>query len=200
MSISYRYDVFQLAKAVPTSYHGHDLDPDTYIFFPNLTATRRPDPLAGRRIAPEECRSAVRGLGLLNWDGIPSQTPAAGGQADLGGPDAFVSVVVAEATGAVADRFMAQLPDIDPACASIRFDDSNDRASVSKRSLPGLGDRSTYLVRSYPRAGKPWTERILLYRTPRYVVETVLYAPSGPEADFLVFSRQAWDLAAAKLT
>jgi hypothetical protein len=99
--IRYRYDVFQMAKAVPASYHGHDLNPDTFIFFPNLTPTLRPDPLAGRKISPEACRSAVRGRGLMNWrEGqIPSDTPAGGGQAELDEPDAFVSVVVAEATG-----------------------------------------------------------------------------------------------------
>ena len=94
---------------------------------------------------------------------------------------------------------MASLPDIEPACATISFVGSGDRASVTRRSLPGSGNRTSYLVRSYPRAGKPWTERILLYRTPRYVVETALYAPAGSEADFLAFSRQAWDLAASKL-
>ncbi|MEU0095517.1 hypothetical protein [Kribbella sp. NPDC006257] len=106
--VSYRYDVFQMAKAVPASYHGHDLNPDTFIFFPNLTPTLRPDPLAGRKISPE---------------------------AGLAEPDAFVSVVVAEATGAVADRYMTQLPAIQPACASITFGDSSDRASVVKRSV-----------------------------------------------------------------
>ena len=136
----------------------------------------------------------------MHWEGIPSDTPAADAQAQVGSsPDAFVSVVVAETTGAVADRFMASLPDIEPACATISFVGSGDRASVTRRSLPGSGNRTSYLVRSYPRAGKPWTERILLYRTPRYVVETALYAPAGSEADFLAFSRQAWDLAASKL-
>lgn len=198
--ISYRYDVFQMASAVPATYHGLDLNPGTYIFSPNLTPVLRPDPLAGLKISPEKCRAAVRGMGLRNGQEIPSETPAADGQAGLGSsPDAFVLVVVAETTGAVADRFMASLPDIDPACASIRFTGSGDRASVTRRSLPGSGDRTSYLVRSYPRAGKPWTERILLYRTPRYVVRTALYAPAGSEADFLAFSRQTWDLAASKL-
>lgn len=200
--IAYRYDVFQLAKALPTTYRGHDLNPQTLIFSPNLTPSLRPDPLAGRKISPEKCRRAVQGLGGTPRH-LPTETPAAQGEAMLGpsvaGEVAIVSADIAEVTGAAADGFLAQLPTIDPACATISFADGSGHASVTRRSLPGFGDRSSYLVRTYPRAGKAWTERFLIYRTPRYVVEIVLYGPSTSEAGFLAFARQVRDRAAQNL-
>lgn len=100
-------------------------------------------------------------------------------------------------TGPTADQYLDESQKAEPECSDIRV--TGGRASVLERELVGFGERSRYIIRTYPVAGKAWNERILLYRTPRYSVGIRLYGPATPEEGFVAFAREVRDKTSAKL-
>ncbi|WP_460650176.1 hypothetical protein [Kribbella endophytica] len=115
----------------------------------------------------------------------------------VGGVEPIVQVELIQVTGAAADQYLAEYRKAGSECSDFRV--TGGRASVVERELAGFGERSRYIIRTYPVAGKAWNERILLYRTPHYVVGVRLYGPATPEEDFVVFAREVRDKASSKL-
>lgn len=196
---SYRYNVFQL-EALPAVHFGKLQGEWESAMYPaNRTFTPRPDPLAGRTVEPETCRTVIRtgGLQAPYGDFVPSDTPAASAQVGLGNAvgdlSPYAIAWVFELTGRGADLFIDQYMKTPADCAHIRIDGVQD-ASVIDEPLPGFGERSRYLRRSFPVGNGRWTERILLFRTATYLMEIRLTGPSGTEASFLQFARQTRDL------
>jgi hypothetical protein len=201
---SYRYTAFQLAAVPSLQFGRYQLVWNTDFLPPNRTFTPRPDPLAGRSVEPEVCRSVIRtgGLTVPYGDFVPSDAPGALTQLELGpwvgDLQPYVQVRIIELVGASADRYIDQYTRAPAECADIRIDGTG-HASVVDRSLPGFGERSRYLRRRFPVANGQWTERILYYRTPTYLVELRLTGPTATEAAFLALARQARDRIAAGL-
>ncbi|MFC6161405.1 hypothetical protein [Kribbella jiaozuonensis] len=110
----------------------------------------------------------------------------------------YSGAIIVDLTGAAADRYIDQYRTTPSECANILVD-GTERAAVVERSLPGFGTRSRYLTRSYPLAGGRWTERILLYRTPTYLMDIRQHGPGGSDAGFQAFARQVRDLVQANL-
>jgi hypothetical protein len=201
---AFRYNVNQLDTALPTAYGRQKLDHSTYIYPVTHTWRLRRDPLAGRSVDPAECRTAI-------WHGgnatpphgfIPPETPSAGAQASLGARvgelEPNVRATVIELTGELADRYLGTFRATPSDCEHIQVD-GIEQASVTDRPVPEFGDSSRYIVRTFPVAGKPWTERILLYRTTTYVVELRLDGHTATEPAFLAFARQTRDRLTAGL-
>ncbi|WP_184801726.1 hypothetical protein [Kribbella italica] len=164
--------------------------------------TPRADPLAGRRVEPESCRALIRTGGVAApGASIPKNTRAARATGALGpvvgGVEPIVQVEVIQVTGPTADQYLDESQKAEPECSDIRV--TGGRASVLERELVGFGERSRYIIRTYPVAGKAWNERILLYRTPRYSVGIRLYGPATPEEGFVAFAREVRDKTSAKL-
>ncbi len=174
-----------------------------WVSFPIDNWQPRPDPLAGRKVEPEACRALIRTGGVTTAPGssVPKNTRAAQAAAALGprvgGVEPNVQVEVIQVTGSAADQYLDELRKAGPECADIRV--TGGRASVVERELAGFGERSRYIVRTYPVAGKAWNERLLLYRTPRYSVRIGLYGPATPEAGFVAFAREVRDSVSSKL-
>ncbi|MFC6161406.1 hypothetical protein [Kribbella jiaozuonensis] len=57
---SYRYTVFDFEALPPVRYGRSTLEWSTTIWQQNQTWTPRPDPLAGRSVEPEVCRTVTR--------------------------------------------------------------------------------------------------------------------------------------------
>ncbi|MEV4267593.1 hypothetical protein [Kribbella sp. NPDC049584] len=110
----------------------------------------------------------------------------------------YAGAMIADLPGAAADRYLDRYPAPPAECAHILVDGS-ERAAVVERPLPGFGTRSRYLTRSYPLAGGRWTERILLYRTPTYLMDIRQSGSGGSDAGFQAFARQVRDLVQANL-
>jgi hypothetical protein len=171
----------------------------------NQTFTPRPDPLAGRTVEPEGCRTVIRTGGLdAPYGGfVPSQTPTASAQVELGTPvgalTPYALARVVELTGPGAELYIDQYLKTPADCAQIRIDGVQN-ASVTDEPLPGFGDRSRYLRRTFPVGAGRWTERILLFRTATYLMEIRLTGSVGTEASFLQFARQTRDIVQQNLT
>jgi hypothetical protein len=146
----------------------------------------------------------IRTLGLTEGfaEFVPSDTPAADAQTELGNPVGdlfpFASATIAELTGASADRYLDQYGKTPAECADIRVN-GREQAAVVDRPLPGFGERSRYLTRTYPVPTGQWTDRILVYRGPTYVMDIRISGLSGTDAGFQAFARQVRDLVQAKL-
>jgi hypothetical protein len=63
-------------------------------------------------------------------------------------------------------------------------------ARIVERALPGYGQRSRYVVRSYVSQGKRRWEQILLFRTATYFAEIRSTSASYDERTFLAFARE----------
>jgi hypothetical protein len=143
------------------------------------------------------CRETIQTLGVSGnepGDFIPPSPPSAAAFAYLGAAIGdlrpFVNVTIVELPPALADRLIDQRAPTPPECAHITVDGRYDAASIVERPLPGFGERARYIVRTFPVAGKPWTERTLQYRTATYVVLIRMDAFAVPEPTFLTFARK----------
>ncbi|MFF0338618.1 hypothetical protein [Kribbella sp. NPDC004875] len=199
-----RYLVNDLEYALPVAYGRHSLNKSLYPYPTETGWKPRADPLAGHAVAPELCRDIIRYSGVpgVPGDFVASTTPSASAFAALGpttGPARpFVSINIVELAGPLGDRLLDQRLPTPAECARIQVD-GRPAAAVVERRLPGFGVRARYIVRTYPIAGKTWTERTLQYRTATYVVLVRLDAYINPEAGFLAFARQARDRLTAEL-
>jgi hypothetical protein len=198
----YRFDIFQLEAALQTAYRSHALKVSN--FFVDLRTMRlRDDPLAGLKVEPEGCRAMIWSGGFTpdSVTGFRSDTPAAVGdtEVDGAGGDAFVSAALYELTGAEAERYQNLRFHSAPECRQITIEPGAAHASIVERSLTEFGAGSRYIVKVYPKAGKPWTERTLFFRAPAYAGEVRVSGPVGSETEFLTFARRVRDLAAQKL-
>ncbi|WP_328332687.1 hypothetical protein OHA70_14630 [Kribbella sp. NBC_00382] len=198
----YRFDAFQLQAALQTTYRRQALEVSD--FFVDLRSLRlRDDPLEGLKVEPESCREMIRSGGYTpsSVTGFRSDTPAAIGDAPIAGAGegAFVNAILYELTGAEADRYQNLRVHSAPECQQITLEPGAMHASIVERSLDEFGVGSRYIVRSYPKAGKPWVERMLFFRASGYAGEVKAYGPVGSEADFLAFARTVRDRAAQKL-
>lgn len=195
------YPTQLMRDGIPARYHSVPLVRQT-ARYPIDGWRPRADPLAGRKVEPETCRALIRTGGVTAPGAfVPKNTRAAratGIQGPVvGGVEPSVQVELIQVTGAAADQYLAEYRKAGPECAAIRV--TGGRASVVERELAGFGERSRYIIRTYPVAGKAWNERILLYRTPRYAVGIRLYGPATPEEDFVAFAREVRDKASSKL-
>ncbi|WP_432886217.1 hypothetical protein ACQPYH_03110 [Kribbella sp. CA-245084] len=192
-------------EALPRVRYGRArLEWSTVIWPVNRTPTPRPDPLAGHSVEPEVCRTLIRTGGVTSDIGevVPSDTPGADAQtgitAPVNGQYPLADAMIVDLTGAAADRYIDRYGKTPAGCANILVD-GTQRAAVIDRPLTGFGTRSRYLTRSYPLAVGRWTERILLYRTPTYLMDIRVYGPGGSDAGFQAFARQVRDLVKANL-
>jgi hypothetical protein len=130
-----------------------------------------------------------------------SDTPAASGDTAIEGTggQAFVNAVLYELTGVEAERYQKLRIHPAPECREITIEPGSAHASIVERPLAEFGAGSRYIVRVYPKAGKPWTERTLFFQAAAYAGEVRAYGPVGSEADFLAFARTVRDRAAQKL-
>ncbi|HET6741253.1 MAG TPA: hypothetical protein VFH76_20050 [Kribbella sp.] len=194
----YRYHAGDLQLALPETYGKHPLAKQLYPYPPPEDEKRRADPLAGHAVAPELCRDVIWYAGVpgVPGDFIATTTPSALAFATLGPTTGlakpFVSINIVELAGPLGDRLLDQREPTPAECAKIKID-GQVAASVVERSLPGFGVRARYIVRTYPIAGKTWTERTLQYRTATYVVLVRLDAYANPEPAFLAFAGRARD-------
>jgi hypothetical protein len=196
------YSTEQMSDAIPARYQAVPLVRQM-ASYPIERWEPRADPLAGRKVEPEACRALIRAGGLTVAPGssVPQYTPAARATAALGpvlgGVVPHVQVEVVQVTGAAADQYLDEYRKAGSECADIRV--TGGRASVVERELAGFGERSRYIIRTYPVAGKAWNERILYYRTSRYAVRITLYGPASSEERFVAFAREVRDRICAKL-
>jgi hypothetical protein len=112
-----------------------------------------------------------------------------------------VDVQLLELPRTKVDKYIRRLPKTAPERADIRITDGSarERASAVERVLPDFGLESRYIVRSFPRGGRQWVERVLIYRTSRYLADIRLYGSADSEAEFLAFAREVRDLAKKRL-
>ncbi|TDW97932.1 hypothetical protein [Kribbella sp. VKM Ac-2566] len=194
----HQYAVKDLWSALPDAYGTHLLGKDYYPYPPRADWKPRTDPLAGRTVSPELCRDVIRYVGVpgVPGDFVAPATPGVAAFAALGpttGPARpFVSVNIVELAAPLGDRLLDQRQPTPAECAHVQVD-GRELASVVERPLPGFGVRARYIVRTYPIAGKTWTERTLQYRTATYVVLFRLDAYANPEAAFLAFAGKTRD-------
>jgi hypothetical protein len=195
------YPTQLMRDGIPARYHSVPLVRQT-ASYPIDNWQPRPDPLAGRQVEPEICRALIRTGGVTApGASVPKDTRAARATGvrgpAVGGVEPIVQVELIQVTAAAADQYLAEYRRAEPECSDFRV--TGGRASVVERELAGFGERSRYIIRTYPVAGKAWNERILFYRTLRYAVGVRLYGPATPEEDFVVFAREVRDKATSKL-
>jgi hypothetical protein len=200
----YRYHAGDLQLALPETYGKQRLTKSLYPYPPAEDETPRADPLAGHSVAPELCRDVIQYAGVpgVPGDFIATTTPSAAAFARLGPTTGkarpLVSVNIVELAGPLGDRLLDQRDPTPAECAQVKVD-GRQTASVVERSLPGFGVRARYIVRTYPLAGKTWTERTVQYRTATYVVLVRVDAYANPEPAFLGFAGLARDRLVSEL-
>ncbi|MGC4936297.1 hypothetical protein [Kribbella sp. DT2] len=162
----------------------------------------REDLWAGQQVTPEVCRMAIRSVGrpAEGIEEVRSDTPAVMKTATLTTPagEGAANVRLYELTGAEAVRYQLRAMQPVPECREFTAG-RGDRGSIVERVLPEFGPASRYNVRTYPRSGRPWTERILLFQTPGFSGEVRVYGTDNTEQDFLAFARQVRTQALRKL-
>ncbi|MFC5265282.1 hypothetical protein ACFPJ1_24495 [Kribbella qitaiheensis] len=187
---------------VPAAYKQHRLEIN-YYFISLLNHRSREDPLAGRQVEPESCRTSIQtgGFPAEGMVDFRSDTPAAFSaySVQTSDGDAYIEAELYELGGAEAERYQRSRIKPAPECETISLQPGSERASITERSLAEFGPASRYIVRSYPRAGNTWTERILMFHTATYASEVRLFGPLGTEVDFLTFARLVRDRAKGKL-
>ena len=77
--------------------------------------------------------------------------------------------------------------------------DGTEPASIVERSVPGLGSRSRYVLRTYLSGGKIHREGIITFTTPTYFAQVSSYWPTFNESALLAFARQLQSRADQKL-
>ncbi|GAA1589746.1 hypothetical protein GCM10009804_52450 [Kribbella hippodromi] len=203
--LGFRYTASELETALPATYGRHQLDLSAYVYPVAPNWTLRHDALAGHGVQPTQCRETL-------WNGrntappgefIPGETPSARASAELGariGDDwsPNVRAEIVELTGELAGKYLHQFEPTPPECRSVQVD-GVVRAGAVERALPGFGVESRYIARTFPLTGKSWTERILLYRAPTYVMTIRMDGFSVPDTAFLAFARQTRDHVTAGL-
>lgn len=198
---TFRYDRSQLALALPMTYRGRTTDRFDY-FIDMRTLRPRDDPWAGQPVAPESCRQSVLTSGISDRgiDGFRSDTPSVAANVMPPTPigDGLVSVRLYELVGDEAVRYQLQIPRPVPECREFTVG-SAGRGSIVERPVAEFGPRSRYIVRTYPRNGRVWIERILQLQTPHFAVDARIYGLGNPEPEFLAFVRQTRDRAVRQL-
>ncbi|MGZ0149275.1 hypothetical protein ACXJJ3_19560 [Kribbella sp. WER1] len=202
---TFRYNVNQLQTALPVAVGRHRFESSIYTYPVSIGWTLRADPLDGWTVVPAECRAIIWNGGHPGRPGdfIAPETPSASATAELGPrmaddlePNLRVSVI--ELTGALADKYLDMFKPTPAECAHVTVNGAQ-RASAVERAVPGFGERSRFIARSFPALGKAWTEHILNYRTSRYVVEVRWDGESVPDSAFLAFARKTRDRLTAAL-
>jgi hypothetical protein len=110
----------------------------------------RDDPFEGRTVQPESCRELIRTGGRTadTFDELPADLPYANAFDQSG---ASPSVELVSLPAPLRDKYMDLLVKPVPQCSSVRIGAPSDgeTASIVERALPGYGQRSRYVVRSY---------------------------------------------------
>jgi hypothetical protein len=189
LKIDYPNTTDELRAALPVSYQGRSFERRT-----NREVfgwSPRDDPFEGRAVQPESCRELIRTGGRTadTFDEFPADLPYADAF-DQGGASPSVELVSLPAP--LGDKYMDLLVKPAPQCGSVRIGEPSDRetASIVERALPGYGQRSRYVVRSYVSQGKRRWEQILLFRTAIYFAEIRNTSGSYDERSFLAFARE----------
>jgi hypothetical protein len=195
---AFRYIVNDLELALPSTYGKNTLKKSTYQYPPPDNWKPRADPLAGHTVVPRLCEDLIRFQGVpgVPGDFIAPTTPSAAASVQQslpsGAATANVVATITELAAPLGDRLLDQRLPTPPECAHITVD-GREAASIVERSLPGFGVRARYIVRTFPLAGKTWTERTLQYRTDTYVALVRIDAYANPEANFLAFAAKTRD-------
>jgi hypothetical protein len=157
----------------------------------------RDDPFEGHRVEPEACRLAVwvggqPGNTYAKWPYLPT--------ADAYAVDdkVHLGVNLVSLPAAWGEKYMNLHPLAAPQCTHIRID-GTEAASIVERSVPGLGTRSRYVLRTYSVDGAVHREAYVSFFTPTYVVKIGSSSPTFNEKNLIAFARQIQVVADNKL-
>jgi hypothetical protein len=192
-SPTFALDQTRMMAALPTAYRGHAMGYPFEGWIDLQDIPLRDDLWAGQQVTPGSCRMAIRSVGrpVEGIEDVRSDTPAVMKTAELKTPagEGAANVRLYELTGDEAVRYQLRAVQPAPECREFTAG-RGDRGSIVERVLPEFGPASRYNVRTYPRSGRAWTERIVLFQTPRFSGEVRVYGTDNTERDFLAFARQ----------
>jgi hypothetical protein len=159
--------------------------------------TPRDDPFEGHRVEPESCRAAL-------WTG--GRTPKTFAKFPyLPYANAFptsktngLHAGLVSVPAPFGDKYLDAYPLAAPQCVKILID-GRDPASIVERSIPGLGSRSRFYLRTYTKDGKVHHEGQIAFITPTYYATVGNYANSYDEATLIAFAHRVQALADSKL-
>jgi hypothetical protein len=185
----------QLLAALPTKYGSHQLRLYSELY--GGAGSPRDDPLAGHRVEPEACRLALwlggqAGNIYAKWPYLP--TAGAYPAEDK----VSLSVTLVSLPTPWGEKYLDLHPQAAPQCAHIRIDGS-ESASIVERSVPDLGTRSRYILRTYSIDGVVHREAYVSFVTPTYAAKLSSVSPTFEEKDLIAFARQIQTLANRKL-
>ena len=162
-----------------------------------LGSSPRDDPLEGHQVEPESCRLALwlggqAGNTFAKWPYLPMATAR---PADKELPPWISLVSLPPPWG---EKYLDLYPLAAPECTRIMVD-GTESASIVERSIPGLGTRSRYVLRTYSVDGEVHREARIYFVTPTYVASVGPDSPSLNEKELIAFVRNLQALADRKL-
>jgi len=185
----------ELLSALPAKYGKYPLELRSELY--GGGGSPRDDPLEGHQVEPESCRLALwlggqAGNTFAKWPYLPMATAS---PADKKLPLWISLVSLPPPWG---DKYLDLYPLVAPQCTRIKVD-GTESASIVERSIPGLGTRSRYVLRTYSVDGEVHREARIYFVTPTYVASVGSDAPSLNEKELIAFVRNLQALADRKL-